>query len=229
MAVTGVIGAPHSTVSIEPSPPGPSFIGERISALCSVLARPVLITGVLRDILIRHFAFPQNIEEPDLRALIWQKGETSPILIESIHRWDPRATERRPAVIIKRNSYTNQRIGIGDKLQTPPADRIGDAHYSTLWAGSHTLFCIGGTGAQAELLSSEIQRELHEFGPILASTLQLKRFLVAEVGAVAEIEEAKEQFVVPVVASYAYQETWVLRQQAPTLQKISFSPTFLEC
>jgi len=211
----------------QPTAP-PQFIGPQFSHLCSLLPRPLLMTGVFRDLLLRHFANREQIETPELQRLIWQQGEQTNILIEAIHRWVPELTEHRPGVIIKRNAYANHRFGIGDRLQTPSADRYGDPHYATFWVGSHTLFCLGGSGAQAELLATEVQRELTEFGPAILKSLGLHRFQVTEVGAIAELEEATENFVVPVTVGYAYEQRWLIRQQAPTLRTISLS-TILDC
>jgi len=194
-----------------------------LSSLCSLMNRPIVLTGLFRDVLIRHFSSDKYIEEPDLRHLIWKSGEDTGILIESIHRWRPETTERRPAVIVKRNAYQNERRGIGDRRMGPIADKEGNDHYVTFWKGSHTLFCIGGTGAQAEILATEVQRELTEFGPELVRTLGLMRFQVTEIGAVGELEEAQENFVVPVTVGYAYEERWITRIQGPRLNTVSLS------
>jgi len=199
------------------------YIGTNFSDLCSTLNRPLSMTGIFRDYFIRHFKDANLIEETDLKHLIWKAGEDTDILIESVHRWRPELTERRPAIIVKRNSYQNDRRGIGDRRMGPIADREGNEHYVTFWVGSHTLFCIGGTGAQAELLGNEVQRELTEFGPELARKLDLKRFQVTQVGAVAELEEAQENFVVPVTVGYAYEERWIIRPQVPRLARVSMS------
>jgi hypothetical protein len=209
--------------SAEQTAAKPQFIGTQFSNLCSLLPRPLLMTGVFRDLLIRHFSSRETIETPELQRLIWKQGEQTNILIEAIHRWVPELTEHRPAVIIKRNAYANRRMGIGDRQQMPSADRYGDPHYATFWVGSHTLFCLGGSGAQAELLATEVQRELTEFGPLILRSLGLHRFQITEVGAIAELEEATENFVVPVTAGYAYEQRWRLSQQAPTLRTISLS------
>jgi hypothetical protein len=129
----------------------------------------------------------------------------------------------RPGVIVKRNSYANSRRGIGDRHQGQPVDAEGNAHYTTFWNGSHTLFCIGGSGAQAELLGAEVQRELTQFGPEIARVLDLKRWQVSQIGAVAELAEAQANFVVPITVGYAYEERWIIRQQVPRLNKISMS------
>jgi len=92
-----------------------------------------------------------------------------------------------------------------------------------MWVGSHTLFCIGGTGAQAEVLATEVQRELTEFASHYLRNMHLHRFQVVEVGAVGELEEATENFVVPVTVGYAFMQNWTVAQQAPTLHHVSLS------
>lgn len=193
------------------------------SHLCSLQPRPLLLTGTFRDILIRHFSQAEYIETPELQRLIWEAGELTDILVESIHRWVPELTEARPAVIIKRNAYANQRLGIGDRHLGPSTDKWGDAHYTTFWAGSHTLFCIGGSGAQAELLATEVQRELTQFGPVIQHTLGLHRYQLMEVGPISELEEATENFVVPVTVGYAFAENWLIRKQAPVLRSVGLT------
>lgn len=215
------------TSSSTPAAAAPDYRGMKLSSVCSLLARPVVITGLFREVLARHFQ-EGRIETPDLADLVWRRDQTTGIVIENIHRWRPQTTNQRPAVVIKRNAYRNQRRGIGDKHQGNPTDREGNPHFSTYWVGSHTLFCLGGSGAQVELLATEVQRELTEFGPLLQKTLNLFRFAVLEVGPVNELEEATETFVVPVTAGYAFEENWKLLEQAPKLSRVALS-TLLDC
>jgi len=200
----------------------PSWFTGEPSAVCSLLPQPLLMTGLFRSLLTSHFCTSRNIQTPDLRQLIWQETPPSGILIESKHRWRPDMTQNRPAVIIGRNAYQNQRIGIGDRHQPSPRNTEG-THYATMWLGSHSLFCIGGTGAQAELLATEVQRELTEFGEEIRKTMRLHRFAVTEVSAIHELEESTENFVVHVTVGYAFQELWLVRAQTPPLRRISLS------
>jgi len=201
----------------------PPLAGTTFSSLCSLMMRPVIMTGVLRDIFMRHFTAWGNIEEPDLRQLVWRSGETTSILIESAYRWRPELTEFRPAVLIKRNTLQNQRRGIGDQQMGNLADAFGHEHYATFWVGSHTLFCVGGSGAQAELLGTEVQRHLTEFSRAFLMSFGLLRFQVTQVGAVAELEESRENWVVPVTVGYGYEERWKIIEQAPRLHSVSLS------
>lgn len=199
------------------------YFGPTFSAICAYLPRRLIVTGVVRDMLTQHFADAGRIEEADLRRYVWKETEDTGILIETHTRWRPELTEARPGVIIKPNAFKNERRGIGNRGQLPASDMEGNAHYQTFWIGSHTIFCIGGTGAQAEILGSEVQRELTEFGPELSRIIDLKRFEVLEIGAPARLEEAQENWVVPVTLGSAFEERWVIRPQAPRLNHINLS------
>ncbi len=202
----------------------PQFVGTTLSAICQTLPRPQLMTGLFVELLQRHYAQTNFIEDPNLRQLVWQDNETTPILIESVWRWDPTTTGLRPGIIVKRNSYKFQRLGIGDnRHQLPPADKSGNPHYWVLWLGSHTLFCMGHSGAQVELLAAETQREFTQFAPEIRQSLGLMRLEVLEVGAVHLLEEAADTFVVPITVAYAYPEAWSLRQEAPRLKNLSLT------
>lgn len=187
------------------------------SALCSMGWRPLMITGLIRDLLIRHFSAPLNIEEVDLRHLIWRGDVRTGILIESIHRWRGELVEKRPAIIVKPNGRQNVRLLWGDK--TGPTEQ-GHMQYQTWWVGSHTLFCIHESGASVEILATEVQRELTQFAPTIVEYLNLYKWQVTEVGGIAELEEAKESFVIPITVGWAYSEQWQLELESLKLRKI---------
>ncbi len=204
----------------DPAPEAPRQpIPDLISNLCAKGWRPLMLTGLLRDLLTRHFQ-AKLVEDTDLRGLIWRPDEKTDILIESIHRWRGELTEKRPAILLKRNTYQNQRFGIADRVG---ADERGMIRYSTFWVGSHTVFCIHGTGAGVEILATEVQRELTEFADEVRQALGLKKWSVTEVGAIAEVEEARESFVVPITVGWAYEQTWTLERESPKLRRITLS------
>lgn len=179
-----------------------------------------MITGLVRDLLVRHFAAPEQIETPDLRGLIWAGDETTGVLIESVYRWRGELVEKRPALLIKRNRMSNLRFGIGNALG---ADPRGQRQFVTFWVGSHTVFCLHGTGAGTEILATEVQRELTQFAPQIAADLGLHRWTVTDVDAVSEFEESREGFAVPVTIAWCYEEAWTLEQEAPKLRAVALS------
>jgi len=183
--------------------------------------RPIMITGLLRDLMTRKFnGEPNNIEEPDLKHLVWREDERTGILIESIHRWRGDLVEKRPAIIVKLNARQNVRMGIADLVG--PTEQ-GNMRYCTFWVGSHTLFCIHGSGASVEILATEVQRHLTGFGPVVRQYLRLPQWQVTEVGAVSEIEEARESFVIPITVGWAYDEQWELGLESLKLRKVPLS------
>ena len=186
--------------------------------------RPILLTGVFRQLLIAHFADPRNIEDPALRdgayAAIWQDGLATGIMIEAVHRWRGDLVEKRPAVIVKRNAFRNFRFSVNDRTAV---DARGRDEFATMWVGSHTLYCIHGTGAATEILATEVQRELTEFGPVIGESLGLHKFQVTEVGAISEVEEATQNYVVPVTIGWAYQQTWRLDPDSLPLKGIALT------
>jgi hypothetical protein len=181
--------------------------------------QPLMITGFFRDLLTRHFQ-SENIQSRDLANYIWRDDMTTGILIESIHRWRGDLAEKRPAILIKRNQYSNTRMTVGDQAGT---DAQGNRQYVTWWTGSHTLFCIHASGASAEVLATEVQREITQFAPVILQTLGLFRLVVTDVGAISEIEEAKESFVIPVNVTWAYQEFWTIKHEALRLRSVGLS------
>lgn len=190
-------------------------------ALAHIRWRPILMTGLLRQLLIKHFADMLNIEDPDLKAhsypAIWRDDLETGILIESNTRWRGALAEKRPAILIKRNEVKNVRLTVNDLNKT---DSRGFQHFVTMWVGSHTLFVIFETGASVEGLATEVQRELTEFGPAIVEQLALHKFQVLSMGEIGELEEATENYVVPVTVGWAYQEAWKLEPEALTLMGV---------
>jgi hypothetical protein len=193
----------------------------RVSSLCELGWQPLLIAGMIVDQLRKHFGDLSAIESNDLRRYVWQDSEKTGILIESVYRWRGDVTELRPAILIGRNAYQSQRIAINDL--TGINERQGTQDFTTLCIGSHTLFCIHGTGASVDILATEVKRELSGFAPAIREYLGLDKFQVTEVGAISEVEEAREHYVSPVTVAWAYQENQTLRYESLPLRRFPLS------
>lgn len=199
-----------------------------ISYLCENGWQPLLITGFLRDFLIRQWAAPVNIVTPELKQYLWREDKTSGILIESVFRYRPELAEKRPAIMIKRNSFKSMQTGIGGQvfgggMATYENEKGAISRYATLFIGSHTLFCIHGTGASTEMLASEVTNHLTECLFPIRQHLGLRQFSVAEVGAIQEIQESNENYVVPITVGWCYEHVWELREVSMPLQSVSLT------
>lgn len=216
----------------EGSTPEPRL--NKVSALCSYGMRPHVMTGLLRQLLLGHFSDPDNIEEPRVRRQLSEIGMWRPsdnglnaggILIESITRWQPATADKRPAVLIRRNSWRWQRQGVGDNAGGNVYE--GSRSYAGMWEGSHTLFCLCPSGAETEFLATEIVKFLHQFSPWIREQMNLHRFMVSEVGGIGEVQEALQGYAVPVTVAYVAEEAWTLQPYAPRLKRIVLKATDL--
>lgn len=194
----------------------------KYSNWCSIAPKPHLMTGFFREWFINHFANSDNIEAKELRGKLWKAVPATDIVIESITQWRPDLTQKKLAIIIKRNDWQPQRISIDDRLHGGLPTSANREH-SILIAGSHTFFCLAGKGTEAEILAAEVYREMMQFGPIIRDELDLKRFSLVSVGSLFELEEWKETYGVPVTVSYVADENWTLVPQAPVLKRIVLS------
>jgi len=217
----------------------PQMLDKNPSALCTIGRPPLVMTGSILWILRRHFGNPAWIVDEDLKDYVWTDNTvTNKIAIEPITKWpgEPtQALQRRPAVYVKRNTYGRVKLGIGDKYQMgakPTIDKSvlsGDnaidsgTMYGVILAGSHTVFCIGGTGSEAEAVGTEVFFELLEFSPVIRKDLGLNKFYVMEIGGISKLEESHEHWVVPVTVTYAFNHDWALKQDLPLLKTISLT------
>ncbi len=186
-----------------------------LSDLCGLMPRRLLVTGILTQWLRYHFTYPDNIENPFLKEALWdaELSETK-IMIDSVFKFNAAATEFRPGIFIKPGPWKILRYGIDDRkmVGTRRTDECSDRHrvtnYNAMVQGSHTVFCVAGESGEVEILAAEVYRELMSFGPIARRKFNFLRFVVSDIGEPSLIEEATENFVVPIIVSYGASESW---------------------
>ena len=194
--------------------------------LCENGWQPLLITGFLRDLLVRQWSDAGNIVSPDNKQYVWSEGQTTGILIESVYRYRADLVEKRPAIMIKRNSFRNMQTGFsgqifGAGMTAYENEKGAISRHTTLFAGSHTLFCIHGTGASTEILAAEVMAHVVACLYPIRQHLGLRQFSVTEVGAIQEIEESSENYVIPITIGWGYEHTWQLKLESMPLQDVS--------
>lgn len=206
----------------------PYDIDREVSSLCSTGLRPMVLTGVVLRLLTRHFSVAKGISHPQLKEYIWSSDPTqSKILIVPVWLWQMPGQQQRPALVVRRNALRPQQIGIADgeavvvELSSRQVPAAGHAEAQVAATGSHTIFAIADVPAQAEVLATEIYSRLLQYQQAIQSEFGFKRFRVAEMGALAKLEEADESFVVPVTLAYSYIEAWLVVTEAPYLKRVT--------
>ncbi len=189
--------------------------------LCSVGITPELMTGYLRQWFEAHFTREYEIAHPGLRNKLWSQVRTeNGILVESVTNWDPSTTEMRPGILIARGKWKNLRVGIEDRIMD---HHVPYREYATYFQGDHTCFCVSKIPQEAEILATEVYRELLQFGPVVREELNLMRFQLLDLDKLFQIEEAEQHYAVPVSVAYFAEERWKLIQQAPFLTRVKLS------
>jgi len=125
----------------------------------------------------------------------------------------------RPSIMVRRHPIRSQQIGINNQYMGAPQDD-GAESYEDMEMTGHLLFCIGRTGAEAELLGTEVWKHFKHFGPILRKDLKLARFQVMELSEVGKVEESKTHFATAVSCFSAFFERWDLILESPILKRV---------
>lgn len=190
----------------------------RASHLCSLGPRPQIMTALFTLLLREHFAAADNIESAVFRERLYKGGadaDSTGILIEDATVWTPTRTQKRPAIIVKRNGWKHiKRLTFNSVAQTT---QEGHKEYTKLWRGSHTIFCIAPHGAEAEELTREVYQFLMRFGPLFLRYFLLLMFELMEVGELHRLEESTTGYVVPITVAYGWSESWIIRRHIPAL------------
>lgn len=215
---------------------------DSVSSACALGAQPNLVTGLLRQIFIQHFAATDNVMAAALRGKLetvgpWRNDDTTGIVIESVTKFDPTKIETRPAVTIKRNDWRWKNLTPGDRVNgigvlsgaESPTYRTNDSMYWGMWHGSHTVFAIAREGAETEIVAKEVADVIRFNAPEVRRSLGYHRFALVGIGTLGVLKEATENYVVPISVAYAVEEGWELQQQAPRFKKLGLDITGGAC
>lgn len=198
------------------------------SNLCSLGPRPQIMTGLFLLLLREHFASADNIEHGVFRERLYtgtsDTEDSTGILIEDATVWTPTRTQKRPAIVVKRNGWKHlKRLAFAGATGL---DEEGHQTYVKLWRGSHTLFCLSPEGGEAEVLAAETYRFLMHFGPIFQQNFKLLQFELVDVGSLSQIEETSKGYAVPITVTYGWDEAWIIREHVPPLRDVRLSQIF---
>jgi hypothetical protein len=172
-----------------------------LTELCTLMPRRLLVTGMLIQFLRRKFSKKISISNPLLHETIWDEDmEFTKIVIDGVFKWEPAQTEARPGLFIKPGAWRVQRYGIEDRKMP------GCSSFNCMTVGSHVIYCIAGESAEIEILATEVYKDLMMFSSTIRRLFGFLRFVVSDIGEPAILEEATENFVVPVTVTYGMQD-----------------------
>lgn len=203
---------------------GPEDRTTQINNWCTYGPLPLVMTGILRLWLIDYFSRMDNITAPTLQSRIFKYTPDTGLAIEDALTWKPELTEKRPAIIIRREEWVPQRVGALEHKTGTTEE--GFWNYVRIWTGAHTLFCLCKEGAEAELLAGETYKFLLHYIPVFRTYFNLLRFDIGPIGRPAEVEESRDHWGVPINVNYGWSESWDVLIAQPKMTRVTISELF---
>jgi len=193
--------------------------------LCALGPTPQIMTSLFLTWLREHFSDSDNIEHAIFRDRLWDSEACATrVMIEDATVWTPEMTQRRPALLVKRNSWEHTKRFTFDSQSGTTED--GRPTYTKLWRGSHTIFAVSPEGGECEILVAETYRFLMHFGPIFRQYFNLMKFELLQVGELSMIEETSKAYACPITVAYGWQENWAIRPWGPNITDLRLSQIF---
>jgi hypothetical protein len=227
-------------ITPSPTPSLQTQVGmEKVSSVCSTGMTGNILTGLFVRTLRDHFSSADNLEfnganyldtTIELQRYVWSDGPETKLQIQSVWEYNTQDIQNRPALYVKRNRFQTQKTAMGDGYTVAPntdsdgrVRNVPGRYQTRAILGSHTIFCVGGAGAEVELLGWEVFNLFHQFAQVFREEFRMHRFEVSGVEGVGLLEEFDYHFVVPVVVAYAYYAAWRIDVEAPWLKTVSIN------
>lgn len=208
-----------------------------VTSLCTSQHLANVMTGMITRACQYHFSNPDDFafgEDTEsgkqmLEDYVWTPDNTTTkIQIQPVWLYNPQDVQRRPAIYVKRARWRTTKLAIDDGMTVgAKKDREGNVvavrgeFHTRQVDGSHAIFCVGRSGAEAELLGQEVFEYFMSFAPVLRREMKLNFLEVSGVDDVKMLDEDAERFMTPVVLTYTFMRAWRLTQQAPWLKTLA--------
>ena len=191
------------------------------SAYKAVLKNQAYVfTGAVSRMLRLHFG--RNDQLPSGIKHLKYSEDISQRRIDIVTRDEIKSLDwqRRPAIIIRRNSTTSERMGLAEgKLSNWNSERA--VHHNTLYVGSHTVLCCAPTEAESELIAFEAQLYLNRFQHQIRHALCMLRMRISDIGQTGILQEARQKYATPFNIGYAYDQPFAVYPVSPDIRFIN--------
>lgn len=124
-------------------------------------------------------------------------------------------------------------MSIGDRTQTPInligtvnqnlEATLGHSQLVLAMGGAHSLYVVASEGAACEVLAWEIWESLVVYSQVIRKDLCFDEFRVAPLPKIGKLDEFKENWVIPILVTYKYQKSVIMKEESPILKSIGIS------
>lgn len=195
---------------------------EELVDLCGRLGMSSeMVDGVLVQLMIQHFSYPDHYLYPNLRSVYWADSPADRTLnIYAFTTWQGPESVDSPAIVYNNLGQKPQRIAIGDQFYHSQSRPEAEG-FARQYHGAHRLMCIGNTDGQAELLASELSEWLTAFSSWLVKNLPFYDFQVGSREQPRLYSELGNKVGVAFTVSYSYLWAWEMVPAGPPLKAVS--------
>ena len=199
------------------------------SSMCNMRFTPSIVTGIILRLVQAHFENADNIRDDKLKQLIWVDDATnaasidSNILIGPLYKYDTRALQQRPAILVFRQNLSADKFPLDSKTLTSLRDNgnFNGERYVVPINCTHVVRCIAKGAFAADRIGEEVFYRLLEYFPAIKQDFPFSNIGITKLTAPQKIgDDANENFVVDIAVEWVHIHGWTLVPIAPILKKV---------
>lgn len=180
---------------------------------------PMQVTGFIVNLLQYHFSTEDNIENSQLKNLLWNEDPSlSKIYVGRSDSRDTQVSSQLPGLFVERGDCKNTThgtlsrslINIQRNAETIPSS----LDYCMALEGGHVILCEAVTGAASEALAEEVWRRLMYFGPAIQQDFVMSYFNTSLIskGQLKE-DRSANTYITSVQVVWTKDYKWSLQQE----------------
>lgn len=196
-----------------------------MSRLRTLLPTPLILTGVIMNLMRLHFADTDNLENALLTPLQWHPdARQTRIYIDASENQRLDVVESVPSVYVKRADVTVERIGIG-KDDVSVSGSSSRPLYQKKLDGIFRIEIESRVKLEAEMLAIEIFMRMLRFAPVIREDIGLGLFQVRSLSEVRAFSKGANAtvFRAQVSLGWAHTARWSIVADAPMIKRLSFT------
>jgi len=195
------------------------------SRLRTLTPTPVILTGVMVNLLRLHFVDASNIENTLLSYLLWHPDvRQTRIYIDSSENKRKDVVESVPNIYIKRGAVSAERIGVGvDDAAVHGSS--SEPLYQKKVGGIFSIRIESRVPMETEMLGNEVFLRMLRFAPVIRRDIGLGLFQVASLSEVQAMTGKAEGtlYVAVVAVNWSHVVRWSVVEDAPVLKRLSLT------
>jgi len=208
-----------------------SWLDPNVSAaLCTTGMSIRGIDQLIMRVLTSHFLDAANLFNSSLNYLVVNENQAQGAIRIALHtNFDGSASDKMPALVIKRGNIESTRLVAGDEGSASTPESAIYSYIRRL-RGQHQVVVLASTDGEAEDLAMEVFDTLTTAGPVLTSRYPIADFQVMGMTELQIMSELGSRYAVIVGLQYDFEYSWKVTlgdDLAPSLTGLNVTTQFI--